>query len=84
MFKLRIAVLAYLFLPMLAFAQPLDKYEILNHLDNYGNLYLRNKPYTSLPDALEVKGNLNIAKTRIEKLPQGCLLTVTWTHQTVY
>ena len=27
-------------------AQHLDEYKILNHLDNYGNLYLRNKPYT--------------------------------------
>ena len=46
-------------------AAPLDQYRILNHLDNYGNLDLRNKPYTSLPDGLEVKGNLNIAKTSI-------------------
>jgi len=54
-----------------AWSQPLDQYQILNHLDNYGNLYLRNKPYTTLPENLTLKGNLNIAKTSIKSLPKG-------------
>lgn len=52
-------------------AEPLDQYQILNHLDNYGNLYLRNKPYTSLPTGLIVDGNLNIENTAITRLPKG-------------
>ena len=52
------------------YAQSLDQFRILNHLDNYGNLDLRNKPYTDLPAGLVIKGNLNIAKTQIKSLPQ--------------
>ena len=52
-------------------AEPIDHYQILNHLDNYGNLYLRNKPYTALPTGLVVDGNLNIENTPITRLPKG-------------
>ena len=54
-----------------ALSEPIDHYRILNHLDNYGNLDLRNKPYKELPSGLVVKGNLNIAKTSIKEIPQG-------------
>ncbi|MEX0335062.1 MAG: hypothetical protein AB3N26_11465, partial [Vibrio tubiashii] len=52
-------------------AVALDQFRILNHLDNYGNLDLRNKPYTELPSGLVIKGNLNIAKTSIKRIPKG-------------
>ncbi len=59
-----------LFFSTVTVAVPLDYYQILNHLDNYGNLDLRNKPYSSLPDGLTVKGNLNIGSTTIKNLPK--------------
>lgn len=66
MLRSTIALLSILLLTPSTSAIELDYYKILNHLDNYGNLDLRNKPYTSLPDGLVVKGNLNIAKTPIK------------------
>ncbi|MDW1811834.1 hypothetical protein R7O11_22610, partial [Vibrio sp. Vb2362] len=52
-------------------AYELDYYSKFGHIDNYGNLDLRNKPYTQLPSGLVVKGNLNISQTPIKTLPKG-------------
>ncbi|GAJ76457.1 leucine-rich repeat protein [Vibrio sp. JCM 18905] len=55
-----------------SYAYELDYYSKFGHTDNYGNLDLRNKPYTQLPSGLVVKGNLNISQTPpIKKLPKG-------------
>ncbi len=50
-------------------SEGIDKYQLLNYLDNYGNIDLRDKPFDSLPTGLKVKGNLNISETPITRLP---------------
>ncbi|MCV6020711.1 hypothetical protein OFO93_29800, partial [Escherichia coli] len=52
-------------------AYELDYYSKFGHIDNYGNLDLRNKPYTELPSGLVIKGNVDISQTPITQLPKG-------------
>ncbi|GAL13743.1 leucine-rich repeat protein [Vibrio astriarenae] len=70
-FKASLIAISLSLLPVHSNAEPLSYYQMLNHLDNYGNLDLRNKPYTSLQDGLEVEGNLLIARSPIQRLPRG-------------
>ncbi len=64
-------LLALVFFSSSSIAYELDYYAKFGHTDNYGNIDLRNKPYTTLPDGIVVKGNLNISQTPITKLPKG-------------
>ncbi len=64
-------LLALVFFSSSSIAYELDYYAKFGHTDNYGNIDLRNKPYTTLPDTIVVKGNLNISQTPITKLPKG-------------
>lgn len=68
-FILLIIALVTLNTPSVAYE--LDYYTKLAYLDNYGNLDLRNKPFTQLPSDLSIKGNLNISQTPITRLPNG-------------
>ncbi len=71
---LRVIVLSLSLIASCTHAMAFDLYMVLNHLDNYGNLDLRAKPYTSLPEDFTIKGNLNIAKTAIKSLPKGTII----------
>lgn len=71
---LRVIALSLSLIAGYTHAMALDLYMVLNHLDNYGNLDLRGKPYTSLPENFTIKGNLNIAKTAIKSLPKDTII----------
>ncbi len=46
-------------------AYELDYYSKFGHIDNYGNLDLRNKPYTELPSDLVIKGMWTFPKRQL-------------------
>ncbi len=59
------------FLSNPVYAEKLNKHRLINHIDSYGNITLRNTDYTELPDDLVLKGNLNLANSKIKKITKG-------------